>query len=753
MSISEPFIRHPVATTLLTVGVLLAGFAAYRELPVSTLPQVEYPTIQVTTFLPGASAETMASSVTTPLERQFGQMPALSQMSSTSSFGNSLIALQFDLDRNIDAAEQDVQAAINAAATFLPPTLPAPPVYAKTNPADTPILTLAAMSRTMPLPEVDDAADSILAQKIAQATGVGLVSINGSQKPAVRVQLDPVALAGVGLSLEDVRGALVLANVNQPKGNIDGPRLDFTIASNDQLLKAKYYEPLVLAVRNDAPVRLSDVGRAVDGVENALLAGWANQRRAVILNVWRQPGANVIATADRVKELLPRLRSSLPRGLEVQLLNDRTETVRASVRDVQETLVLTVLLVVAVNFLFLGSLRAMVIPGVAVPLSLVATFGVMYLCDYSLDNLSLMALTISTGFVVDDAIVMVENVSRYVEAGDPPLQAALKGSKQIGFTIVSLTVSLVAVLIPLLFMGGLIGRLFREFAVTLSIAIAASALISLTLTAMMSAHVLRPHKERAPGRVGRWSESMSSRMSGFYRRTLTWSLEHPLFMLLLTLGTVALTGLLAFVIPKGFFPQQDTGLIQGISQAPADTSFQRMMSLQQSLADVVLRDPDVAEVASFIGADGTNPTPNSGRLLMTLKPREKRKASAAEIIARLQPKLAEVQGVALYLQAVQDLQIDARVSRTQFQLTLDDASAPELHAWAPRAVERLRKLPPSCATWPRTSSSAAGSWRSPSIATPPTGSASPRRRSTTRSTTRSGSASSRPSSRSSTSTA
>jgi multidrug efflux pump len=693
VSISEPFIRHPVATTLLTVGLLLGGIVAYRQLPVSTLPQVEYPTIQVTTLLPGASAETMASSVTTPLERQFGQMPALSQMSSVSSFGTSLVALQFDLDRNIDAAEQDVQAAINAAATFLPPTLPAPPVYAKTNPADTPILTLAAMSRTLPLPQVDDVADSILAQKIAQVPGVGLVSINGSQKPAVRVQVDPVALAGVGLSLEDVRGALALANVNQPKGNIDGPRLDFTIASNDQLLTAARYRPLVLAVRNDAPVRLSDVGNAIDGVENALLAGWANERRAIILNVWRQPAANVIATADRVKALLPRLRTSLPRSFEVALLNDRTETVRASVRDVQLTLILTVLLVVAVNLLFLGSLRAMLIPGVAVPLSLVATFGVMYLLGYSLDNLSLMALTISTGFVVDDAIVMVENVSRYVEAGEPPLAAALKGSKQIGFTIVSLTVSLVAVLIPLLFMGGLIGRLFREFAVTLSVAIAISALLSLTLTAMMSAHLLRPKSEERPGRFGRWSESLAGRMTGFYRRTLGWVLAHPLPTLLVTLGTVALTVLLALLVPKGFFPLQDTGLIQGISEAPPETSFARMMTLERALAEAVLRDPDVADVASFIGADGTNPTPNSGRLLIALKPRDQRRAGAAEIIARLQPRLAAVEGIRIYLQAVQDLQIDARVSRTQFELTLDSANADELHAWAPRAAERLRALP------------------------------------------------------------
>ena len=692
MSISEPFIRRPVATTLLMVGLLLAGLTGYSSLPVAALPQVDYPTIVVSTQLPGASADTMASAVTTPLERQFGQVPSLSQMTSISSFGTSLITLQFTLDRDIDAAVEDVQSAINAAATFLPPTLPAPPVYSKSNPADTPILTLAVSSEVLPLDQVDDFADSILAQKISQVSGVGLVTLNGSQKPAVRVQIDPVALAGVGLSLEDVRSVLALTNVNQPKGNLDGPRLDFTLAANDQLVKAAHYAPLILAYRNGAPVRLSDVGDVFDGVENALLAGWANGKRAIILNVQRQPGANIIATADRVKALLPQLRATLPQSLQVTILSDRTETVRASVRDVQLTLLLTILLVVAVIFLFLRSLRATVIPGVAVPLSLIGTFGLMYLCDYSLDNLSLMALTISTGFVVDDAIVMIENITRYIEAGDAPFAAALKGARQIGFTIVSLTVSLIAVLIPLLFMGGLIGRLFREFAVTLSIAIGVSAILSLTLTPMMCAYLLRPAGE-SQGRFYRASERVFTKLVNFYDRGLRWVLDHQPLMLIITVGTLALTLLLAWLIPKGFFPQQDTGLLQGVSEAPPDSSFTAMMDRQRALAAVVQSDPDVAAVASFIGADGTNPTPNSGRMLITLKPREQRRADAAQIIARLQPQLARVPGIRLYLQPVQDLQIDTRVSRTQFQYTIEDADPDELHEAAGRVLAKLRTLP------------------------------------------------------------
>src|SRR5438270_5826817 len=541
MSISEPFIRRPVATALLTVGLLLAGIVGYRQLPVSALPQVDYPTIVVSTLLPGASAETMASAVTTPLERQFGQMPSVSQMTSVSSFGSSQITLQFELDRSIDAAEQDVQAAINAASNLLPRTLPAPPTYSKSNPADTPILTLAVTSKALPLDQVNDAADSILAQKISQVGGVGLVTINGAQKPAVRVQVDPSALAGSGLTLEDIRTALAAANVNQPKGNLDGPRQDFLLATNDQLGKAATFRPQIVAFKNGAPVKLDDVSDVIDGVENAQLAGWAGDQRAIIVNVQRQPGANVIQTADHVKQLLPQLKASLPQGIEVNILADRTETVRASVEDVQFTLILTILLVVGVIYVFLRSLRATMIPGVAVPLSLIGTFGVMYLFGYSLHNLSLMALTISTGFVRDDAIVMIENIARYIEEGDPPFEAALKGAKQIGFTIVSLTVSLVAVLIPLLFMGGIIGRLFREFAVTLAIAICVSAVLSLTLTAMMCAHLLKPRAEEKEGRLARAFEKGFAWMLGVYERSLRWVLAHQPATLLVTVGTLLLT--------------------------------------------------------------------------------------------------------------------------------------------------------------------------------------------------------------------
>ncbi len=691
MSVSEPFIRRPVATSLLTVGLLLAGLIGYRQLPVSALPQVDYPTIVVSTTLPGASAETMASSVTTPLERQFGQMPSLSQMTSVSSFGTSQITLQFELDRNIDAAEQDVQAAINAATSLLPPTLPAPPSYSKSNPADAPILTLSVSSETMPIDQVDDVADSILAQKISQVAGVGLVTINGGQKPAVRVQVDPSALAGAGLSLEDVRQILSRANVNQPKGNLDGPRQDYTLATNDQLGRAATFRPLILAFRGGAPIRLREVADVVDGVENAQLAGWADDRVAVILNVQRQPGANVIEVAERVKALLPRLETAIPRAVEVKILTDRTQTVRASVDDVQFTLLLSVVLVVAVIYVFLRSLRATVIPGVAVPLSLIGTFGVMYLAGYSLNNLSLMALTISTGFVVDDAIVMIENISRYVEEGDPPFTAALKGAKQIGFTIVSLTVSLVAVLIPLLFMGGIVGRLFREFAVTLSIAIGVSAVLSLTLTAMMCAYLLRPHEK--PTRLAAAFERGFDRTLGLYDRSLRVVLRHQPATLVVTIATLLLTGVLWVVIPKGFFPQQDTGLVIGVSEAPADVSFEAMRTRQMALVDVVRADPDVVSVASFIGADGTNATPNSGRLSIGLKPREERQASAAEIIERLRPRLAAVPGISLYMQPVQDLQIDTRVSRTQYQYTLEDADGAELDAWAPRVLAELQKLP------------------------------------------------------------
>jgi len=691
MSVSEPFIRRPVATSLLTVGLLLAGLAGYEQLPVAALPQVDYPTIVVATSLPGASAETMASSVTTPLERQLGQMPSLSAMTSVSSFGTSQITLQFALERNIDAAEQDVQAAINAASTLLPRTLPSPPTYSKSNPADTPILTLAVSSTTLPLDQVDDYADSILAQKISQVGGVGLVTINGGQKPAVRVKVDPAALAGSGLSLEDVRSALVAANVNQAKGNLDGPRQDFTIATNDQLYRAASFRPVVLAYRNGSPIRLSDVADVIDGVENDQLAGWAGRDRAIIVNVQRQPGANVIQVAERVKALLPRLASALPEGLKVDILSDRTETIRASVDDVQFTLFLSVVLVVAVVYVFLRSLRATIIPGIAVPLSLVGTFGVMYLCGYSLNNLSLMALAISTGFVIDDAIVMIENISRYIEEGDPPFQAALKGAKQIGFTIVSLTVSLVAVLIPLLFMGGIIGRLFREFAATLAIAIGVSAVLSLTLTAMMCGWLLRSHEE--PGRMARLFERLFTRLASAYDRSLRWVLDHQRLTLTVTVATLLLTVVMAVAIPKGFFPVQDTGLVLGITEAAPDVSFPAMMARQQELAEAVLHDPDVASVASFIGADGTNATTNSGRLSIALRPRADRRDSATEIIDRLRARVASVEGIRLYLQPVQDLQVESRISRTQYQYTLEDPDADELAVWAPRVLSKLQSIP------------------------------------------------------------
>ncbi len=690
--ISEPFIRRPVATTLLMAALLLAGMAAFTQLPVSALPQVDYPTIVCSTILPGGSAETMASAVTTPLERQFGQMPSLTQMTSVSSFGYSQITLQFDLDRSIDAAQQDVQAAINAASSLLPAQLPTPPTYSKSNPADQPILTLAISSDVLPLDQVDDFTDSILAQKISQVSGVGLVTINGGQKPAVRVQVDPESLGGTGLTLEDVRSALAAANINQPKGNIDGPRQDYTLATNDQLFKADGFKPLVIAYANGSPVRLADVATAVDGVENTQLAGWANSKRAIILNVQRQPGANVIQVADRVKALLPQLQASLPQGIDVKVLSDRTETVRASVEDVEHTLMLTVGLVVAVIFLFLRNVRATIIPSIAVPLSLIGTFAVMYAVGYSLNNLSLMALTIATGFVVDDAIVMIENISRFIEAGDKPFEAALKGAGQIGFTIVSLTVSLVAVLIPLLFMGGLIGRLFREFAVTLAVSIGVSALLSLTLTPMMCAYLLRPEpKEHERSALYRLSERGFEGMIAFYDRGLRVVLRHKVPTLIVTVATLALTAVMGWYVPKGFFPQQDTGAILGISAAAPDVSFPKMMQLQEKIADVVLADPDVETVGSFIGSDGTNATTNSGRLSITLKAHDNRKSSASEIIARLQPKLAAVDGIDVYLQAVQDLQIDSRLSRTQYQYTLQDADPVELAAWAPRLLGEMQK--------------------------------------------------------------
>jgi multidrug efflux pump len=690
---SRLFILQPVATTLLTVAVLLAGGVAYTQLPISALPQVDYPTIQVLTFYPGASPDVMASSVTSPLERQFGQLPGLNQMTSTSSFGASLITLQFTLEHPIDVAEQEVQAAINVASTYLPRDLPNPPIYSKVNPADTPILTLALTSDTLPLSRVEDLADTNLAQKISQLPGVGLVSISGGQRPAVRVQADPTALASYGLGLEDLRSVLGQANVDQAKGSLEGPRQTFTIGANDQLLSSDEYKKIVVTYKNGAPVRLSDVANVIDGVENVKLAAWMNDKPAVIVNIQRQPGANIIAVVDRIKRLLPQLKASLPSSIEIATLTDRTTTIRASVDDVQFTLVLTIALVVMVMFLFLRSLTATIIPSVAVPISIVGTFGVMYLLGYSLDNLSLMALTISTGFVVDDAIVMIENIARYIEAGDSPLEAALKGSAQIGFTIVSLTVSLIAVLIPLLFMGDIVGRLFREFAVTLSVAILVSAVVSLTLTPMMCAKILRGEHEASRTRFYHLTERGFNWMIDRYATTLRWVLRHQPGTLVVTIATLVLTIVLYVVVPKGFFPVQDTGVILGVSEAPESISFTALSERQQALTRVILKDPDVASLSSFIGIDGTNMTPNSGRIQINLKPREERHADATEIIRRLQNSLHSVEGITLYMQPVQDLTVENRVSRTQYQYTLEDADARELAEWTPRLIAKLKELP------------------------------------------------------------
>jgi multidrug efflux pump len=694
MSPSRLFILRPVATTLLMVGVVLVGCVAFIQLPVSALPEVDYPTIQVVTFYPGADPEVMASSVTSPLERQFGQVPGLSQMTSTSSFGSSVITLQFGLDQNIDIEEQQVQAAINSGSTYLPADLPNPPIYNKVNPADAPILTLALTSDSLPLSKVEDLADTSLAQKISQLPGVGLVSISGGQKPAVRIQANPTALASYGLSLEDLRAAMVQANVDQAKGVIDGSRQSYTIGANDQLFSSDQYKPIVIAYRNGAPVRLSDVANVIDGTENIRLAAWMNLTPAVIVNIQRQPGANIISVVDRIKKLLPMLQASLSSAVKVQILTDRTTTIRASVKDVYFDLMLTIGLVVMVIFLFLRNLAATVIPSVAVPLSLVGTFGVMYLLGYSLNNLTLMALTISTGFVVDDAIVMIENIDRYLEAGDSPLDAALKGAGQIGFTIVSLTVSLIAVLIPLLFMGDIVGRLFREFAVTLAVTILVSAGVSLTLTPMMCAKLLKHRKEGEKGRFYDVTEEYYNRVIAFYGRTVKWVLKHQTATLFVTFGTLVLTLALYVIVPKGFFPVQDTGVILGVSEGPDNISFDAMAHRQQELAKIILQDKgDVESLSSFIGVDGTNTTPNSGRIQINLKPRDQRTDDASAIIRRLQPELAKVDGITLYMQPVQDLTVEDRVSRTQFQYSMEDADAQELTQWTSKLVDKLRTLP------------------------------------------------------------
>ena len=693
MNPSRPFILRPVATTLLMVALLLAGFVAYRQLPVSALPQVDYPTIQVFTFYPGASPEVMASSVTAPLERQFGQIPGLRQMSSTSSGGASVVTLQFDLAVALDVAEQGVQAAINAASNLMPQDLPAPPVYSKVNPADAPILTLGLASKTLPLPEIQNLADTRLAQKLAQIAGVGLVTLSGGQRPAVRVQVNPKALAAHNLGLEDVRTAIVAANVKKAKGSFDGPSRSYTIDANDQLRSAAEYRPVVIAYRNGAPVLLQDVADIVDDAENIRLAAWMNEVPAVILNVQRQPGANVIEVADRVKRALPQLQASLPAAVDVAILTDRTVTIRASVRDVQFELALAIALVVMVIFLFLRSVPATLIPSVAVPLSLVGTFGFMYLAGFSINNLTLMALVVATGFVVDDAIVVIENIARYVEQGERPLEAALKGSRQIAFTIISLTFSLVAVLIPLLFMGEVVGRLFREFAVTLAVAILISAVVSLTLTPMMCARLLRRTEPRERGAFYRASGRFLERTIERYGRALDWVLDRQGATLAVAGATLVLTVLLYLVVPKGYFPVQDTGVIQGISDAPQSVSFAAMAERQQALAKVILRDPAVESLSSFIGVDGTNATLNSGRMLINLKPLAERRIHASDVIRRLQPALAQVPGITLSMQPVQDLTVEDRVSRTQYQFTLEAADPKLLGEWVPRMVERMRALP------------------------------------------------------------
>jgi multidrug efflux pump len=693
VSPSRLFILRPVATSLLMAAIMLVGMVAYRFLPLSALPEVDYPTIQVVTLYPGASPDVMTSSVTAPLEVQLGQMPGLNQMSSVSSAGSSVITLQFSLALSLDIAEQEVQAAINAAGNLLPTDLPAPPIYAKVNPADAPILTLGLTSKTLPLTQVEDLADTRLAQKISQLTGVGLVSISGGHRPAVRIQANLRQLAAYGLNIDDLRTTLTTANVNTPKGNFDGPARAYTINANDQLKKASDYDDLVIAYRNGAPVRLSDVAQAKDGAENTRLAGWMNTTEAVIMNIQRQPGANVIEVVDRIQALLPQLRAALPEAVDVAVLTDRTNTIRASVADVEFELALAVVLVVLVIFLFLRTASATVIPSLSVPLSLVGTLAVMYLAGFSLNNLSLMAMTIATGFVVDDAIVMIENITRYIEAGDPPLQAALKGSEQIGFTIISLTVSLIAVLIPLLFMADVVGRLFREFAITLAVTIIISAIVSLTLVPMMCAKLLRHRPPQQMSPIARRGQEWFDRVIAEYGRLLNWVLDHQPLTLLVGVVTLVLTVFLYAAIPKGFFPVQDTGLIQAISEAPPTVSFAAMAERQQALAAAILTDPDVVSLSSFIGVDGTNATLNAGRLLINLKPRNERSATASDIIRRINSEISGVSGISLYMQPVQDLTIDATISRGQYLFALQDANPDEFTVWVPRLVQRLQQLP------------------------------------------------------------
>jgi len=693
MNPSRPFILRPVATSLFMVAILLAGIIGYHVLPISALPQVDYPTIQVVTLYPGASPDVVTSSITAPMERQFGQMPGLNQMSSTSSGGASVITLQFSLSLSLDVAEQEVQAAINAATTFLPTDLPMPPIYSKVNPADAPIITLAITSKTLPLPKVQDLIDTRVAQKISQLPGVGLVSISGGQKPAIRIQANPKALAAYNLTLDDLRTTIGNANVNQAKGSFDGPERASTIDANDQIKYTAEYEKIIVTYRNGAPVRLSDVADVRDDAENVNLAAWQDQTPAVIVNIQRQPGANVIEVVNRIKKIIPQLRSSLPGSVDVIMLTDRTTTIRESVNDVQFELFLAIALVVMVIFLFLRNLSATIIPSIAVPLSLIGTFGLMYLFGFSINNLTLMALTISTGFVVDDAIVVIENIARYIEQGMSPMDAALKGSAQIAFTIISLTFSLIAVLIPLLFMGDVVGRLFREFAITLAVAILISAIISLTLTPMMCSKLLRHVPEEKQGRFYHQSGLFFERVIARYGEMLTWVLDHQKATLLVAIATLVLTILLYIAVPKGFFPVQDTGMIIGISEAPQSISFSAMAQRQQALAKVILQDPAVESLSSFIGVDGTNVTLNSGRMMINLIPKNKRDLDASGVIRRLQTRIAAASGISLYMQPVQDLTIEDRVSRTQYQFTLECADPDELGLWTRRLVDRISHSP------------------------------------------------------------
>jgi multidrug efflux pump len=691
---SRLFIERPVATSLLMGAIFVIGLVGYTSLPISALPEADYPTIQVQTFYPGASPDVMASGVTAPLERQFGQVPGLAQMTSTSSDGSSVIVLQFGLDLNIDVAEQEVQAAINAAQGYLPSDLPVPPVYSKSNPADAPVLTLALTSNTIPLSKVEDLVDTRLAPKISQLSGVGLVTISGGQKPAVRIQANPVALSSYGINLEDLRSALSNTSVNTAKGSFDGKAQAFQINANDQLLSSAGYRDVIVAYKNGAPVMLTDVAKISDSVENTKLAAWMNQTPAVIVNIQRQPGANTIQVVKSIQDLLPKLQATLPAAVKLTVLTDRTTTIRASVKDVEFELMLTIVLVVMVIFLFLRNLSATIIPSIAVPLSLVGTLAVMKILGYSINNLTMMAFTISTGFVVDDAIVMVENISRFLEEGDSPMEAALKGAEQIGFTIITLTVSLIAVLIPLLFMGDIVGRLFRQFAVTLSVTILISAVVSLTLTPMMASRILSHKPESEQSGFYRWTEDIFNRIIDAYGRSLRWVLQYETATLLVAAATLVLTVFLYVEIPKGFFPVQDTGIIQGVSQAPESSSFEAMSGKQQQLSKVVLADPAVASLSSFIGADGTNTTLNSGRFQINLKPIEDRHIDAASVIRRLQTKVDhQVPGIHLYLQPVQDLTVDDRVSRTQYQYTLEDPDPSELNLWTGRLVNALKKVP------------------------------------------------------------